>query len=145
MDWFLLCNRKLLAMKNLLICGLLICLLSSCLEKLDPDTLKNTKWELTELKGKMLPVSAKATLNFNDSLRVSGKSFCNNYGGQAEITADKASLKNIFGTKMFCQETAAEENAFLSALSETNNAKMAGEKLELLKGEQVLLVFTKVN
>ncbi|RZL34515.1 MAG: META domain-containing protein [Pedobacter sp.] len=132
-------------MKNLLICGLLICLLSSCLEKLDPNTLKNTKWELTELKGNTLPVSAKATLNFNDSLRVSGKSFCNSYGGQAEVTADKASLKNMFGTKMFCQETASQESAFLNALSEIDNAKMVGGNLELLKNEETLLVFKKVN
>ncbi|RZJ78289.1 MAG: META domain-containing protein, partial [Flavobacterium sp.] len=51
------------------------------LEKLDPASFTNTKWELTELPGLKLPATTKATLNFGDSLKVSGKSFCNSYGG----------------------------------------------------------------
>lgn len=132
-------------MKNTIILALIVCLFSSCLEKIDPKSLTNTKWELTELAGKTLPTSAKATLNFADSLKISGKSFCNNYGGQAEIVNNKVSLKNVFSTKMFCQETASEENAYLNALNETNSAKMVDGKLHLLKGEETLLVFTKVN
>jgi len=132
-------------MKNLLLFSILICLLSACLDKIDPGKLKNTKWELSKLTGKTLPKTAKATLNFGDSLNVSGKSFCNSYGGKAEITEDKVALKNIFSTKMFCQETATEESAFLNALNETDHVKMVDGKLELLKGEQTLLVFTKVD
>lgn len=132
-------------MKNLFICSVLACLLSSCLEKINPNSIKNTKWELTELTGKTLPQNAKATLNFGDSLKISGKSFCNSYGGQAEVKDNKVSVKNVFSTKMFCQETASEENAFLSALNETDHAKLVNGKLQLLKGEQTLLIFTKVN
>lgn len=132
-------------MKNLLISFIITCLFSSCLEKINPETLSNTHWELTDLVGKTLPQSAKATLNFGDSLKVNGKSFCNNYGGQVEISKDKVSLKNIFGTKMFCQETSAKEQAFLSALNETNKAKITDNKLYLLNGDQTLLIFTKVN
>ena len=132
-------------MKKLLIFCFLICLLSSCLEKLDPAELKNTTWELTELTGKTLPENAKATLNFGDSLNVTGKSFCNNYGGKAEMSDGKVSLKNIYGTKMMCQKTASEENAFLTALNETDNAKLVDGRLKLFKGEQTLLVFKKVN
>ena len=46
---------------------------------------------------------------------------------------------------MYCQETASVENAFLSALNETNSAKMVDGKLYLLKGEETILVFTKGN
>ncbi|MBC7418900.1 MAG: META domain-containing protein [Pedobacter sp.] len=64
--------------------------------------LKNTKWELTSLPGNMLPTAVKATLNFGDSLKVNGKSFCNSYGGQAELMNGKFELKNVFSTKMYC-------------------------------------------
>lgn len=132
-------------MKNLTLLGIIACLFSSCLEKLDSNSLTNTKWQLSELTGKTLPNNAKATLNFADSLKFNGKSFCNNFGGKAEVEGNKVSIKNVIGTKMFCQETASEENAFLSALQETNSAKMANGKLYLLKGDQTLLIFTKVD
>jgi len=132
-------------MKNLLICGLIVCLFSSCLEKIDQKKLANTKWELTELPGLTLPASAKATLNFGDSLRISGKSFCNSYGGQAEIVDNKITLKNIFGTKMFCQETNAAESAYLQALNQVNGAKIENNELHLLNGNQKLIVFRKID
>jgi heat shock protein HslJ len=132
-------------MKNLIIFAFILCLFSSCLEKIDPAKLANTKWELTEMSGSTLPANAKATLNFGDSLRVSGKSFCNNYGGKAEISGNKVALKNIFGTKMFCQETATAENTYLTALNQVNAAKLNGGKLQLLNGDKTLLVFTQSN
>ncbi|MFD2582148.1 META domain-containing protein [Pedobacter vanadiisoli] len=132
-------------MKHLIYCGILILLLSSCKEKLDPANFTNTRWELTELPGLTLPASAKATLNFADSLKISGKSFCNGYGGRAEIADNKITVKNVFGTKMFCQETDAAERSFLHALNQVNSAKLADNKLYLLNGDKTLLVFTKTN
>nr|WP_276900969.1 META domain-containing protein [Pedobacter kyonggii] len=132
-------------MKHLILCGMLILLLSSCKEKLDPASFTNTKWELSELPGLTLPAAAKATLNFADSLRISGKSFCNNYGGQGEIADNKITVKNVFGTKMFCQETDAAERAYLHALNQVNSAKITDNKLYLLNGNKTLLVFTKTN
>lgn len=132
-------------MKNLIICGLIVCFFSACLEKVDPKKLSNTKWELTELTGASLPASAKATLNFGDSLKVSGKSFCNSYGGSVETNGDKIALKNIFSTKMFCQETASAENSYLQALNQVNAVKLQDNELQLFNNEQKLLVFKKVN
>ena len=132
-------------MKNLLICGLIICLFSSCLEKIDQKKLANSKWELMELPGLTIPKNAKATLNFGDSLKVSGKSFCNSYGGQAEIVDNKISLKNLFSTKMFCQETDAAERSYLQAMNQVTGAKVENNMLHLFNGEQKLLVFKKVD
>ncbi|NMN35441.1 META domain-containing protein [Pedobacter sp. SG918] len=132
-------------MKHLIFCGMLILLLSSCKEKLDPASFNNTKWELSELPGLTLPSSAKATLNFADSLKISGKSFCNNYVGKGEIADNKITVKNVFGTKMFCQETDAAERAYLHALNQVNSAKITDNKLYLLNGDKTLLVFTKTN
>ena len=130
-------------MKNLIICGLVIGLFSACLEKIDPSKLTNTKWELIELPGLKLP-NTKATLNFGEELRISGKSFCNNYGGQAEIADNKIVVKNVFSTKMFCQETEALERAYLTALKETTNAKLENGKLHLLNGAKTVLIFNKI-
>ncbi|MCX2492495.1 META domain-containing protein [Pedobacter sp. PF22-3] len=132
-------------MKNLIYCGILILLFSSCKEKLDPANFTNTKWELTSLPGLTLPLTAKATLNFADSLKISGKSFCNNYGGQAEIADRTITVKNVFSTKMFCQETDAAERAYLHALNQVNGAKIADNKLHLLNGDKTIMVFTKTN
>lgn len=132
-------------MKNLIFIGLVLLLFSSCKEKIDPAKFTNTHWELTELPGLTLPAAAKATLNFADSLKLSGKSFCNSYGGQAEVADNKISVKNVFSTKMFCQETDAAERAYLHALNQVNGAKVTDNKLYLLNGDKTLLVFTKTN
>ncbi|WP_412467731.1 META domain-containing protein [Pedobacter sp. KLB.chiD] len=132
-------------MKNLIYCGIILLLLSACKEKLDPSSFTNTKWELTSLPGLTLPSTAKATLNFADSLKISGKSFCNSYGGQAAIADNKITVKNVFSTKMFCQETDAAERAYLHALNQVNSAKITDNKLHLLNGDKTLMVFTKTN
>ncbi|WP_443944132.1 META domain-containing protein [Pedobacter sp. AW1-32] len=132
-------------MKNLILFSFLIVLFSACSNKFSADSLQNTKWQLTKLPGLALPANGQATLNFSDSLRISGKSFCNNFGGQAEISGKNVSLKNIFGTKMFCQETDAAERAYLQAINQVNQAKIDNGKLYLMHGEQTLLVFNKLN
>lgn len=132
-------------MKNLLICGVILCLFSACLEKNDPKKLTNTKWELTELPGLTLPPSAKATLIFGDSLKVSGKSFCNSYGGKIEAKEQKISLKDIFSTRMFCQETDAAERAYMQAINQVTGAKITDHELQLLNGDKKILVFKKLD
>ncbi|PWS26476.1 hypothetical protein DHW03_17000 [Pedobacter yonginense] len=132
-------------MKNLFFLGLIVCFLSSCIEKIDTKALTNTQWELSELPGTTLPTTAKATLNIADSLKIGGKSFCNSYGGQGEIKDNKLALKNIFSTKMFCEGTDAAEHAYLQALNQVDNAKIMDGKLHLFAADKTLLVFTKVN
>ncbi|KQN32594.1 hypothetical protein ASE92_18550 [Pedobacter sp. Leaf41] len=115
------------------------------MEKFDQNKLTQTKWELTELPGLTLPTTTKATLNFGDSLKVTGKSFCNNYGGKAEVVDNKIMLKNLFSTKMFCQETDAAERAYLQAINQVNAAKIENNQLTLSNGTQKLLVFSKID
>ncbi len=140
-------------MKNFLVVGLLICLASACSEKMnnnkmavaDTSQLANTKWELIQLLGTSLPTEAKATLQFTDSLRISGKSFCNNYGGQAVMSGNKLKFDKVFGTKMFCQESADAENLYLKALNEANMVQVKDSSLVLLNGNKQLLVYKKVD
>lgn len=132
-------------MKNLSFLALIILFFSSCLEKTDPKMLTNTKWELVALPGLTLPENAKATLLFADSLKVSGKAFCNNYGGKAEIIDGKITLKNLYSTKMFCQETASAESAYMKAINQVNGAKVENNQLLLTDGDKKLMVFKKMK
>lgn len=132
-------------MKNLIFCSLILCLFSACIEKIDGSKLENTKWELTALPGLNLPTTAKATLNFADSLKVSGKSFCNSYGGKAEIVDNKIALKNLYGTKMFCQETDAAERFYMHTINQVDGAKLSEDKLYLLNGKKTVMEFTRSN
>ncbi|MDY0905720.1 META domain-containing protein [Pedobacter sp. CFBP9032] len=131
-------------MKNLFVYGIIICLFSSCLEKNDPKKLTNTKWELIELPGLTLPATTKATLFFADSLKISGKSFCNSYGGKVEVKDQKIALKDIISTRMFCQETDAAERAYVQAINQVTDAKINENELQLLNGDKKLLVFKKL-
>lgn len=131
-------------MKNLFVYGIIICLFSSCLEKTDPKKLTNTKWELIELPGLTLPATTKATLFFADSLKISGKSFCNSYGGKVEVKDQKIVLKDIISTRMFCQETDAAERAYVQAINQVTDAKINENELQLLNGDKKLLVFKKL-
>lgn len=141
-------------MRKLLIFGFVICLASGCSEKMNQtqagnitnaDKLANTRWELTQLPGTTLPTDAKATLQFTDSLRISGKSFCNNYGGQAVVNNGKLAFDKVFSTKMFCQESAEAETAYLKALNQANMAQIKDSSLVLLNGNKELLVYKKVD
>lgn len=131
-------------MKNLFVYGIIICLFSSCLENNDPKKLTNTKWELIELPGLTLPATTKATLFFADSLKISGKSFCNSYGGKVEVKDQKIVLKDIISTRMFCQETDAAERAYVQAINQVTDAKINENELQLLNGDKKLLVFKKL-
>ena len=153
-DWFLpVLSSPLNIMRNLLIFGFIICLASACSDKMNPnksDTvnasqLANTKWELIKLGGLKLPVEAKATLQFTDSLIISGKSFCNNYGGQAMVNDGKLAFDKVFSTKMFCQDVADAENTYLKALNEATMAQVKNSTLVLSNGAKELLVYKKVD
>lgn len=140
-------------MRNLLIFGLVICLGNACSDKLNPNKsamtnasqLANTKWELTKLTDSTLPTDAKATLQFTDSLTISGKSFCNNYGGQALVDNGKLAFDKVFSTKMYCQDVADAENAYLKALNESTMVQVKNNALVLSRGGKDLLVYKKVD
>lgn len=132
-------------MKYTFLLAMIVCLFSSCLEKFDANQLNNTHWVLKELKGTTLPTESKATLNFAEGLKVSGKSFCNNYGGIATVTDGKIALKNLFSTKMMCMNTDAAERAYLGAINQVNSAKIENNELILSKDKETLLIFEKSN
>lgn len=54
-------------------------------------------------------------------------------------------LKDLFSTKMFCQDSNAAESAYMQALNQVNEAKMSEGKLQLFNRDQLLLVFKKAD
>jgi heat shock protein HslJ len=130
-----------------LILGLIIAFsLQSCSSNLQMATKKaDTKWVLTEWPGKTLPTTAKATLNINSGNKISGKSFCNGFGGSAVINGNAVKFSQIIGTKMYCQEVGDAENKYLADLQNVDAGTISGGKLRLMKDGITTLIFSKAE
>jgi heat shock protein HslJ len=114
-----------------------------CAKKVAVQSIANTKWTLSEWPGRTLPVNAQATLNFDSDNKIGGKSFCNSYGGNMVVNGEQIKFEQIFGTKMFCTEFSDAENKYQADLLLVNSIKLTGNKLSLLKAEEVVMVFVK--
>lgn len=66
-------------------------------------------------------------------------------GGQAVVNNGKLAFDKVFSTKMFCQESAEAETAYLKALNQANMAQIKDSSLVLLNGNKELLVYKKVD
>lgn len=119
-------------------------LFSACQKDLT-TTVKDSKWVLNEWPGKTMPDNAKATLNFADGSRISGKAFCNSYGGNVIINGNAVQFSKMFSTKMFCQDLAESEDIYLAEIAKVTAGKISGSKLYLYEGEKLLMIFTKMN
>ncbi|TKC12462.1 META domain-containing protein [Pedobacter polaris] len=132
-------------MKKLVLGVFLIVVIQACSQKIGVATVANTKWILTEWPGKALPTTVKATLNFDAEGKIGGNSFCNGYGGNTTFENGGIKFSQIFGTKMYCEQVGDAENKYTTDLEAVNGAKLVGEKLQLLKDDQVLMIFTKAE
>lgn len=130
-------------MKKLLMLAMVAFALVSCSKTFSPATLKESKWVLTSWPGNVLPADAKATLNFSTDNKISGKSFCNNYGGSSVINGNAMQFSKLFSTKMACQNLGNVEYKYSTELVKVDAGKVNGNKLYLYNGETLLMVFTK--
>ncbi|MES2417444.1 MAG: META domain-containing protein [Bacteroidota bacterium] len=132
-------------MKNLFFILSLFIGLTACTPNLNSLKRTPTKWVLTEWPGKTLPGKAQATLNITEGHKIGGKSFCNVYGGNAVFNGNALKFSQFFGTKMYCEGSAEAENKFIADLEAVNAGRLSGDKLLLLKDEQVVMVFSKTE
>ena len=109
------------------ICVTLVMFASSCKsskETMQPSTpLYNTKWSLKKIhdNGNEEIVNTKAFIRFDkEKGSAGGNSSCNNFGSSATINGIEASFKNIFSTKMYCEQVQQIENKFLGSLEKVN-------------------------
>lgn len=132
-------------MKRILLGLLLVFALQACSEKINVDAIKSTKWVLTEWPGQTLPIGKEASLSIDNESKISGKSFCNGFGGNAVINADSIKFEQIFGTMMFCEEVGQAEKNYLDGLRAVNSFKVVGGKLQLLIDGKVAMIFSKAE
>ncbi len=108
---------------------------------------KDTKWVLTSFNGK-LPHDAgfKERIPFividKESSRINGHSGCNSFNGQLEIEDSSIKTGMLASTKAFCM--GVPEHEFFNYLKDADSYKIEGDKLVLMKGSDVLLVFKKL-
>ena len=132
-------------MKKIFLLFVMALTIQACSPSLDSARMANTKWVLSEWPGRTIPVNAQATLNFDIDHKINGKSFCNGYGGNSSFENGRVKFSEIFGTKMFCTEFGDAETHFQTDLQAVDALKMNGEKLQLLKDGQVMMVFVKAQ
>lgn len=133
-------------MKKILLVLIIAVALQSCAEKIGKDAVANTSWVLTEWPGQTMPVTEKkATLAFGDGNQVSGKSFCNGFGGTAKIEGNTIKFNELMGTMMFCEDVGQAEGKYNEGLRNTDSFKVVGGKLQLFQNGKLLMVFSKAE
>ncbi|RYD69695.1 MAG: META domain-containing protein, partial [Sphingobacteriales bacterium] len=104
-------------MKKIFLVLIVAFALQSCSEKVGKEAVANTNWVLTEWPGETMPTTEKkATLSFGNDNQVSGKSFCNGFGGNAKIEGNTIKFGELMGTMMFCEDVGQAEGKYNEGL-----------------------------
>ena len=107
-------------------------------------SLYETKWSLKKMhtdKGTE-EINTKAFIKFHkEKQSAGGNGSCNNFGSDFSIDENKISFKNIFSTKMYCEEVQQTENTFFSLLGKVNRFEINEKTLKLYNEKDLLLEF----
>jgi len=104
----------------------------------------NTKWSLKKIytDGKEETVSTKAFIRFDkEKGSAGGNGSCNSFGSTATINSNEVSIKNIFSTKMYCEEVQQIENKFIGSLEKVTRYEIKDKSLFLYNDKNLLLEF----
>ena len=130
------------------ICVTLIIFTSSCKspkEAMQSSTaLYNTKWSLIKIHGNGNEeiVNTKAFIRFdNEKGSAGGNGSCNSFGSTASINGNEVSFKNIFSTKMYCDQVQQIENKYFGKLEKVNRFEIKEKELVLYHDQEKLLGF----
>ena len=124
---------------------------SDCIPEVDADLI-NTYWKLLELDGEPVDMQSAETapqrephmvLAMEDS-RVHGFTGCNNFFGKYQLEDNRLQFSMLGATRMACEQGMDTEQAFLTALGETERASVSGLFLELYSGDTLLARFEAV-
>lgn len=105
----------------------------------------DTVWELESISGFTLEQDLRKTptIAFEKDNRYGGFAGCNTYFGEYEIKgANKITFNEGGMTMMACQPGMETENKFIEMLREVDGFKVAGYRMELLKGDIPVAYFT---
>lgn len=111
------------------------------------QNLTRNSWVLkTIYQGKdSITVSEKnVTLRFEtEKNSAGGKGGCNSFGAKYDRDGDNINFRDIFSTKMYCEQFQKTEDAYFAALEKVNRFSASETELILYQGNQPLLVFGK--
>ena len=113
--------------------------------KQQSSSLFNTKWALKKIHNPTgtEDVTGKAFIKFDEEKKsAGGNGSCNSFGSSLSIEGNTVQFKNIFSTKMYCEEVQQTENSFLNKLNEVNRFEIKGNVLSLYHDKKLLLEFT---
>ena len=130
------------------ICTALLTLDTSCNSTKEttqsPAPLYDTKWSLKKIYdgGKEEPVNTKAFIRFDkEKGSAGGNGSCNSFGSSTTINGNNISFRNIFSTKMYCDQIQQIENKFLGSLEKVTRFEIKGKSLILYRDKDLLLEF----
>ena len=107
--------------------------------------LTGTAWVLEDLAGAGVVERGRATLEFDEAGRASGKGSCNRYSGPVTLSGDRISFGPLISTKMACVEEAltAQEGRFLEALGRAERYVVERSELRIyVRGNPAPLRFS---
>ena len=109
-----------------------------------PTPLYTTKWSLKKIhsNGNEEIVNTKAFIRFDkEKGSAGGNGSCNSFGSSPAINGNEVSFKNVFSTKMYCEQVQQIENKFLGSLEKVTRYEIKDKSLFLYKDKELLLEF----
>jgi heat shock protein HslJ len=76
-----------------------------------------------------------------DKNAAGGNAGCNSYGASVSVDSSTINFRNIFSTKMYCEEMQETENDYLANLRQVTRYEIKGKKLLMYAGDRLLLEF----
>ena len=104
-----------------------------------------TKWSLKKIYtgGKEETVNTKAFIRFDkEKGSAGGNASCNNFGSSLTVNKHEVSFKDIFSTKMYCEQVQQTENKFLAGLRKVNRFEIKEKRLLLYNDRELMFEFT---
>ena len=104
----------------------------------------DTKWSLKKIyaDGIEETVNTKAFIRFDKGKSsAGGNGSCNNFGSSPTINGNEVSFKNVFSTKMYCEQVQQIESKFLGSLGKVTRYEIKDKSLFLYKDKELLLEF----
>ena len=104
----------------------------------------NTKWSLKKIyeKDNEEAVNTKAFIRFDrEKNSAGGNGSCNSFGSTASVNGNEVIFKNIFSTKMYCEQVQPIENSYFGKLEKVNRFEIKDKTLVLYHDKEKLLEF----
>ena len=103
-----------------------------------------TKWTLKKIydDNTEQAVNTKAFIRFDkEKGTAGGNGSCNSFGSNATVVGSQVSFKNIFSTKMYCDQVQQVENKYFKQLQTADRFEIKRQSLFLYHDKQLLLEF----